>query len=108
MFAYEDELNRSLVIAAGLYSDWIDSPKGMGVKEMSTYYGKLNYSIRKTDVGYIIELSGDLEVPAGGIRIRNFKGILPQTVMVNGEKNHTFDEQSFLVKSFPAMVESKY
>ncbi|MBK7095194.1 MAG: discoidin domain-containing protein [Saprospiraceae bacterium] len=47
MFVYENELDKSLVIASALYQDWIDSPEGMSVQNMPTYFGEISYSIKK-------------------------------------------------------------
>ena len=38
---------RSLVLASALYQDWIDSPEGMSVENLPTYYGEISYSIKK-------------------------------------------------------------
>ena len=47
MFVYENEADESLVLASALYQDWIDSPTGMSIENLPTYYGELSYSIKK-------------------------------------------------------------
>ena len=49
MFVYEREYDSSLVAGAALYQDWINSPDGMSVENLPTYYGELSYSIKQSD-----------------------------------------------------------
>ena len=48
LFAYERAADRSLVLAAGLASEWIEGV-GVRVMGMPTPYGALSYSLRRTD-----------------------------------------------------------
>jgi len=41
MFVYENEFDQSLVLGSALYTDWIDSPTGMSVENLPTYYGEV-------------------------------------------------------------------
>jgi hypothetical protein len=108
MLAYEDELDRSLVIGAGLYQDWIDAPEGMRIQHLPTYYGRVDYAIRKTSEGYAVELGGDLKLPERGIRLRNFKKQLPRQVRVNGRPIRTYDTQEIFIHTYPASVDILY
>lgn len=51
MFVYESapggESDESLVLASALYQDWIDSPNGMSIEKLPTYFGDISYSIKK-------------------------------------------------------------
>ena len=64
MFVYENEYDQSLVLASALYQDWIDSPEGMSVENLPTYYGEISYSIKKENDKYLFTISGDLKLPA--------------------------------------------
>ena len=108
MLVYEDELDRSLVIGAGLYQDWIDAPQGMRLRHLPTYYGRLDYAIRKSPEGYAVELGGDLTLPERGIRLRHFKEQLPRQVRVNGHPITTYDTQEISIHTFPASVDILY
>lgn len=108
LFVYEDELDQSLRLGAGLRPDWLEAANGMAVKNLPTYYGTLNYSVRKIQSDYRLELSGDLRLPAGKIKIKNFAGVQPRAVFVNGKKITTFDAQDIVVAQFPATVEIQY
>ena len=86
MFVYENEYDQSLVLASALYQDWIDSPEGMSVENLPTYYGEISYSIKKDKDKYVFSISGDVKLPSGGIKIKNFNGSkLPVKVTVNGK-----------------------
>ncbi len=105
MFVYENEYDQSLVLASALYQDWIDSPKGMSVENLPTYYGEISYSIKKENDNYHFSIFGDVKLPANGIKIRNFNGSkLPKKVSVNGKDINDFNEKEIIVKEFPAEV----
>jgi hypothetical protein len=105
MFVYENEHDQSLVVGAALYQDWIDSPDGMSVQNLPTYFGELSYSIKKEGISYRFSISGDMILPANGIKIRNFNGSkLPVRVTVNGVEVKEFNGKEIPVKEFPAEV----
>jgi hypothetical protein len=108
MLVYEDELDRSLVIGAGLDPDWIDTPAGVHIRHLPTYYGQLDYAIRKSPQGYAVELGGDLTLPEGGIRLRHFKAQLPRQVRVNGRSITTYDTREISLHTLPASVDIIY
>ena len=72
IFVYENELDNSLILGTGLYKDWIDSPDGMAVNNLKTYYGNINYSIKKQGNIYNFDISGNITMPKGNIVIKNF------------------------------------
>jgi hypothetical protein len=97
------------VLASALYQDWIDSPEGMSVSNLPTYYGEVSYSIKKDDDMYLFSISGDLNLPEGGIRIKNFNGSkLPVKVSVNGIETKEFSENKITVREVPAEVVIQY
>jgi hypothetical protein len=105
MFVYENEYDQSLVLASALYQDWIDAPKGMSVENLPTYYGEISYSIKKEADNYSFSITGDVKLPANGIKIRNFNGSkLPVKVTVNGSEIKDFSIKEITVKACPAHV----
>ncbi len=105
MFVYENESDQSLVLASALYQDWIDSPDGMLVGNLPTYYGEISYTIKKDNNKYLFSISGDLKLPANGIKIKNFNGSkLPSKVVVNGVESKEFNEKEISVNTVPAEV----
>ncbi|MFZ5940711.1 MAG: discoidin domain-containing protein [Bacteroidota bacterium] len=109
MFVYENEYDHSLVLASGLYQDWIDAPEGMSVENLPTWYGELSYAVKKEGRNYRFSIYGDLRLPENGIRIRNFNGsVKPVSVKVNGEPVSGFSAGEIPVNVFPAEVEICY
>lgn len=105
MFVYENEYDQSLVLAAALYQDWIDSPSGMSVENLPTYYGEISYSIKKEIDHYRFLISGDVKLTKNGIKIKNFNGSkLPKKISVNGLEIHDFDENDIPTKEFPVEI----
>ena len=105
MFVYENEYDQSLVLASALYQDWIDSPTGMSVENLPTYYGEISYSIKKDNNKYLYSIYGKVKLPSGGIKIKNFnRSKPPSKVSVNGIESKDFNGKEISVKEFPAEV----
>jgi len=107
-FVYEDEADSSLVVGAGLSEDWIDSPEGIEVNNLPTFYGELNYSIQKTGDNYRVELTGDMKMPQVKIRVKNFRNEKPKQVWVNNRLTSNFEIEEVMVEKFPAVIELRY
>ncbi len=109
MFVYENEPDESLVLASALYQDWIDSPTGISIENLPTYYGELSYSIKKDNSKYFFSIYGNVMIPENGIKIKNFNGSkLPLIVTVNGKNINNFTKDEINVKEFPAEVVISY
>ncbi len=109
MFVYENEYDHTLVLASGLYQDWIDAPEGMSVENLPTYYGEISYSIKKEGNSYHFSISGDIDLPEGGIKIRNFNGgKMPSAISVNGKELTDFNEGEIAVGEVPVDLVIKY
>jgi hypothetical protein len=109
MFVYENEYDESLVLAAALYQDWIDSPNGMSIENLPTYYGEISYSIKKENNKYTFSIYGDVDLPKNGMKIKNFNNsILPLAVTVNGKETTSFTKNEIDVKEFPSIVVIDY
>jgi hypothetical protein len=109
MFVYENEYDSSLVVCAALYQDWIDEPNGMSVENLPTYYGELSYSIRKNENEYMIEFSGDVDLPSGGMILKNFNGSkMPKEVIINEKKSDDFTGDKIVIKEFPVEIKIVY
>ncbi|MCU0377822.1 MAG: discoidin domain-containing protein [Bacteroidales bacterium] len=103
LFVYENEYDHTLVLASALYQDWIDAPGGMSVENLPTYYGEISYSIRKEGNNYHFSISGNIDLPEGGITIRNFNGRrMPSAITVNGKEVTDFNEAKITVRELPA------
>lgn len=109
IFVYENEFDSSLVLSSALYEDWIDSPNGISVENLPTYYGEISYSIKKENDKYIFSIYGDVSLPQNGIKIKNFnESKLPISVSVNEKQINTFTKNDIDVKEFPATVVIDY
>ncbi len=105
MFVYENEYDQSLVLGAALYKDWIDSPGGMSVENLPTYYGEVSYLIKKENERYIFSITGDLKLPVDGIKIKNFNNSrLPLRVSINGIDSKDFTNKEISIRKVPAEV----
>jgi hypothetical protein len=66
VFAWEDESNQSIVLAAGVPEKWLDG-EGIAVDKLRTSYGVLSYQLRRTKKEIILHVDADFKVPHGGI-----------------------------------------
>lgn len=68
LFAYERGVDHSLVIAAGVLSEWLDDGGEVVVRDLPTRYGPLSYRLyREAPEVWRVILRGVLVTPPGGI-----------------------------------------
>jgi hypothetical protein len=108
IFIFEREYDSTLVVGLGFKEEWADDPAGIKVKNQSTYYGDINYSIIKEKDKYIAEFSGNIKMPPGKIRLENFKSEEPEEVIINGKPSKDFSDKEITIDQFPAKVEIKF
>ena len=108
MFVMEEESNDALIVGQGLPPEWIDYPGGISVTDLPTHYGRLSYSFIKTDHYDKIQLSGDLVMPAGQIKLRNIRRTIPREVLINDRASINFDSSYITVSEFPAVIKIFY
>jgi hypothetical protein len=109
LFVYENDYDSSIVIGAGLHQDWIDSPDGMAIENLPTYYGELSYAVKKDQKDYIFNITGNLDLPSGNIIIRNFNSSkLPVQVLLNGREITNYSGNIIKVDQFPAELIIRY
>lgn len=101
-FAYEEESSQSLIIAAGIKKSWIDSPEGVAVQKLPTYYGLLDYSIIKKSDKYFIRIKGDFTTTPRQFRLKNIWSHRLRSVTVNGKKTKSYDQNYIYFYSLPA------
>lgn len=84
LFVYERDADHALVLAAGLPTDWIDSPTGVGVRDVRTPYGRLTYGLRRRAGVTTLTLSPGV-APPGGFVLQWPEGQdLPSRVRIDG------------------------
>ena len=54
-----------MIVAAGVDSKWLDSPKGITVTDLPTYYGKISYSVKKENGILNLKVWGNAQPSAG-------------------------------------------
>jgi hypothetical protein len=109
MLAYEREEDRALVLAAGVAPAWLATDPGVGVKRLPTYFGVLSYTLRAEGDGALrMRLTGDINVPPGGIVLAPPLPRALTAVSVNGKAVPEFTADTATIREFPADVRLEY
>ena len=109
LFVYERESDQALVIAAGIPQEWLSGERGVGVKHLPTWFGTLEFSLRKGDNReLLLDLGGVLSLPPGRIVVRAPADRPLREVMVNGKPIRDFNDDEARVGTFPAEVVLRY
>ncbi|HUE29689.1 MAG TPA: discoidin domain-containing protein [Verrucomicrobiae bacterium] len=109
MLAYERESDQALVLGAGLPAAWVTSEHGVSVKRLPTYHGVLDMSLRAEGADTVrVRLSGDLDVPPGGLVVTSPLARPLRAVTVNGRPLAVHAADSAVVRQFPADVRLEY
>lgn len=107
LFACEDEGKQALVIGAGLPREWVESETGVTVSRLPTWYGPLNYRLRRQGPGELrLDLTGDLALPPGKLVVK--PPVTLVGVTINGRSGVAFDGESAVIDEFPAVVMLRY
>lgn len=86
MFVYERDSDHTLVLAAGLPLEWLDTPTGVGVRDVRTPYGPLTYSFRREAGTAVLTLEPGVR-PPGGYVVQWPTGVdLPGRVRADGRR----------------------
>jgi hypothetical protein len=108
LFVYEREEDDALVLAAGIAPAWLADGSGIELKRLPTHHGVLSYAIaRAADGGLRIRISGDLDVPSGGIVVQPPLERPLARATVNGQVTAT-EGGAIVVREFPADVLLEY
>jgi hypothetical protein len=86
MFVYERDSDHTLVLAAGLPLDWLDTPTGVGVRAVRTAYGALTYGFKR-EAGVAVLTIAPGVAPPGGFVVQWPEGVdLPARVRIDGRR----------------------
>jgi len=102
MFVYERESDSALVIGAGILEEWLDYEDGVMIKGFPTYYGNLDYTMKKRGADVVLRLAGNIKY--GRIVIKSPRSKPVKGVSVDGRNISTFNEKEALVGKFPGEV----
>lgn len=108
MFVYERERDDALVIGAGILENWVRDSVGVEVERLPTYYGVLNYSMKMAGKNVVVNVTGDLRLPRGGIFLKSPFDTPLKSVRVNRKTSRTFTNDTVTIFTFPAKVELSY
>jgi len=101
LFAYERDADRSLILAAGLAPEWIES-SGVRVSAMPTPYGNLSYSLCKLDPATLrFDISSAIDAR---VILRPPLGASLHSVLIDGAVCTNFDRDSVTLAHTPAQV----
>ena len=105
LFAFEDTTRQQLVLAAGIDAAWIDGD-GVRLNQVTTSFGTISFTMRSQRRGksVLVELSGDLGIPAGGIVIRPPLRQPIRGVTLNGSPSDDFAPAEVVIHSMPAQL----
>lgn len=80
LLAYDDERGHRLVLGAGLKAAWL-LQGDVALRGLSTPYGRLDWSLRRTGAGWRLELPSTMRGLHGGARLRWPEGLpLPRAL----------------------------
>jgi len=75
LLAYDDERDHTLVLGAGLKAAWL-LQGDVVLRGLSTPYGRLDWSLRRTPAGWLLELASKMSGLDGGARLRWPEGLM--------------------------------
>ncbi|HEU4452144.1 MAG TPA: discoidin domain-containing protein [Longimicrobium sp.] len=108
LLAYEDE-DGSLVIAAGVPEAWVREAPGVGVRDLSTHFGRLSYTMRADGDRVRLRFTGGaLRTPPGGIVIRSPMPRPPREVRADGRVIRLGSDGEVRLRTVPRVVEMRY
>jgi len=86
LFVYERDSDHALVLAAGLPLDWLDTPTGVGVRDVRTPYGTLTYGFKRENGVAVLTLAPGV-TPPGGFVVQWPEGVdLPARPRIDGRR----------------------
>jgi len=106
VFAYED--GDQLMLGLGVREKWLDGGETVSVGDMPTHYGKVNYTISAQGNTAKMSVSGDLEIPGGGIIACSPRAQAVRSAAVNGGAAETTSDGAVRVTDLPAEIVFQY
>ena len=107
-FAYEQEMDSSIVVGDGLAEKWVIEPPGIAVKGLSTHYGSLTYTMRARGESVVVRLAEGVRMPPGGIVIRSPRRRPVREAVVDGTPAQVNQGREVVIRRLPAVVTFSY
>ncbi|WP_081770162.1 discoidin domain-containing protein [Luteimonas huabeiensis] len=83
MFAYVREVDRSIVLAAGVPADWLDGT-GVRLHGMRTPQGTIGYRLRREGGALLLDVDADAGLPEGGLVLQWPYPSVPGATTIDG------------------------
>jgi hypothetical protein len=106
MLVYELEEGDGLVIGAGVPETWLDDPDGWEARNLPTWYGPLTIAMHREDATVVVELSGNLTLPDGGVVVRSPRNTPIRSV--TGDAVVLPDSAGISIGHLPATIRISY
>ena len=103
-FAYEEDLDKSLVFCSGVPEDWLQG-RGIHVQDLPTAYGKISLKAMTKGLTDVYQVTGNVKAP-GGIWLVSARNATPKAVTFNGKP--VAPAKRIKLASLPAKVEFSY
>lgn len=104
----EREKNGVMVLGAGIDQKWLEQKEGVSVSGMPTYFGKINYTVKKEGKTVKINVTGDSKPPEGFVFKSPFIKEKIKSVKLNGNKWEKFSGGEISFKELPADITAEY
>ena len=101
MFVYEK--NDKLILGHGIDEKWLEREEGIHVN-LPTYYGKINYTVKKLDKSLKINISGNAEPEKGFIFKSPFLKKKIKKVTINGKEWKEFSKNEVIFNELPVDI----
>lgn len=106
LFLYEEF--EKIILAGGVDEKWLDRPEGISVKNMPTYYGKVNYTVEERGINLRVKVTGDAVPPEGFIFKSPFMKKKIKSVELNGKNWKKFTDNEVIFEKLPAEIMINY
>lgn len=101
-FAYEREADEALVVGDGLSESWVMEDPGVVVRQLSTHYGPLTYSMRGKGERVTVRVAAGLRVPEGGIVVRSPRARPVRRALLNRQAARVVGGREVVIRRLPA------
>jgi len=103
-FAYEEDLDKSLVFCSGVPADWLQG-RGIQVQDLPTAYGRISLKAAAAGPADVYEVTGHVDAP-GGVWLVAARDAVPRSVTLNGQS--IAPAKRIKLPALPARVEFLY
>lgn len=103
MFVFEE--NDKLILGAGIDEEWFKRKEGVSVSGLPTYFGKINYTVKKEGKTVKINVAGDSAPPEGFVFRSSFAKEKIKSVKINNKEWTKFSDKEIIFDKLPSEIE---